>query len=448
MKTNKIIITITVAIVLALLGAGAYILIGGGSQSTAQTDSSQSNEAELGRVTTGDITKTVSSEGTVKASETNPVKTQAAGTVSEIYAGVGAQVQQGDPLYALDTDELARQYEQAKANLTDKMMQAGNTEPSYDEIVVRAPVAGEVKQSAVKYNQDVGEALQTADALLVITDEDGNDVAVDAPGEGTVSQVKSGARVGKTVKAGAELFTVKVPSKAFANSVQEVREAREAVERLEAYMKDPVVYAETGGIVDAVYADVIGTVTQKGTTVMSIQSRSGYELHIKVSQSELESLSLGQEAEVKFGSGEAYGGYVKHINYIADDNGNFQISIALREEDARLADIYPGITGKVSITLEKREDVLRVPVGALKEDSGGEYVMVYTGTPGGLAQYNTASIPMEKRYIERGMTNSLYAEVISGLQKGEEVVIVNTSNSNSFFDMLNSGSGTVQFIGQ
>lgn len=368
--------------------------------------------------------------------------------VSEIYVGVGAQVQQGDPLYALDTEELARQYEQAEASLTDKMMQAGNTKPSYDYIVVRAPVAGVVKQSAVKYNQDVGEALQTADALLVITDEDGNDVAVETPEEGVISRLETGAHAGRTVKAGDELFTVKVPSKAFASRLGELREAREEVERLEACMKDPVVYAEISGIVDQVFTDVVGAVTDKGTAVMSIQSRSGYELRIKVSQSELESLSIGQEAEVTFGSGEAYGGYVKHINYIADDNGNFQISIALREDDDRLADIYPGITGKVSITLEKRENVLRVPVGALKEDSGGEYVMVYTGVPGALAQYETAAIPAEKRYIERGLTNTLYAEVIGGLQKGEEVVIASASGSKNFFDMLNNGGGTVQFIGQ
>lgn len=57
MKTNKIIITVTVIVVLALLGAGAYILLKDSIKSTAQTTSQQSDEVELGRVTTGDIKK-------------------------------------------------------------------------------------------------------------------------------------------------------------------------------------------------------------------------------------------------------------------------------------------------------------------------------------------------------------------------------------------------------
>lgn len=448
MNKKKLIVTITVVIVIAILGTGAYMLVGNGGQSTAaHTNGQQYKTVDIGKVTIGDITKSISGQGSIQTSETQSIKTPVDCKVNQINVGIGSQVKKGDALYSLDQDELNKQYEKAKATLREKMKEAGNTEPSYEYITVRAPAAGTIEQSNVKKKDDITEILKSADSLIVLKDEDGNNIEIDTPTEGIISTVYSSAKVGKTVESGDELFKVKIRSKAFENSVNEVEEAKAEVTLLEKYLKDPTVYAETDGIINEIKNDVLGTASEKGTEVLSIQSQNGYILNIKITQSELESISLGQEAEVSFDSGDTLKGSVKHINYKADDDGNFEISIAIENLGSAENPIYPGVKGKVAIILEKKENVLRVPLEAIKQDGEGEYVMIYTGEDDDLSAYNVADIPMEKRYIKRGITNSLYAEVISGVNEGEKVVVVKTSNNNNMFGDFISGGSSVQMIG-
>lgn len=448
MKKNKLVIIITVVIVIAILGTSAYMLVGNGGQSNAmQINGQQNKTVDIGKVTIGDITKSISGQGAIQTSETQSIKTPVACKVSRINVGTGSQVKKGDALYTLDQDELNKQYEEAKETLREKMKAAGNTAPSYDYITVRAPKAGTIEQSNVKKKGDVSEILESNENLIVLNDTDGNNVQIDIPQEGVISSVKSSSRKGKTVKEGEELFTIKVPSMAFKNSLKEVEEAKAEVALLEKYLKDPTVYAETDGIVGEIKNDVLGAASEKGAEVLSIQSQNGYILNIKITQSELESISLGQEAEVSFDTGDMLKGSVKHINYKADESGNFEISVAIENLGSAENPIYPGVKAKVAIILEKKESVLRVPLEAIKQDGEGEYVMIYTGEDDDLSGYNAADIPMEKRYIERGITNSLYAEVISGVKEGEKVIVIKTSNNDDMFGDFMPGGASVQMIG-
>jgi multidrug efflux pump subunit AcrA (membrane-fusion protein) len=113
----------------------------------------------------------------------------------------------------------------------------------------------------------------------------------------------------------------------------------------------------------------------------------------------------------------------------------------MENSDGMLSNVYPGVTGKVTIELDKKEDVLRVPLEAVKQDNDGEYVMVYTGDSKDIAEYDVSTIPMEKRYIERGATNSLFAEVLSGLRGDEKVVIAKTSADSGALSFLSGNTG-------
>lgn len=448
MKKNKLVIIITVVIVIAILGTGTYMLVGNDGQSNSmQTNGQQNKTVDIEKVTIGDITKSISGQGSIQTSETQSIKTSVACKVSSINVGTGSQVKKGDALYTLDQDELNKQYEEAKATLREKMKEAGNTAPSYDYITIRAPKAVTIEEVNVKKKDDVSDILKSKENLIVLKDRDGNKVEIESPKQGVISSVKSSTRAGKAVKEGEELFTIKVPSKAFTNSLKEVEEAKAEVALLEKYLKDSTVYAEADGIVNEIKNEVIGAVSEKGIEVLSIQSQNGYMLNIKITQSELESISLGQEAKVSFDSGDTLKGSVKHINYKADESGNFEISVAIENLGSAENPIYPGVKAKAAIILEKKENVLRVPLEAIKQDGEGEYVMIYTGEDDDLSGYNAADIPTEKRYIKRGITNSLYAEVISGVKEGEKVIVIKTSNDNGMFGDFMQGGVSIQKMG-
>ena len=90
--------------------------------------------------------------------------------------------------------------------------------------------------------------------------------------------------------------------------------------------------------------------------------------------------------------------------------------------------LKPGMSVEVDIETEKAEDVLLLPVAAVKEDQkGGSYVLV----AGANYSSDSAEADFEKRTVETGITDDVNVEIKSGLTEGELVVTGQASASNS-----------------
>ena len=74
-----------------------------------------------------------------------------------------------------------------------------------------------------------------------------------------------------------------------------------------------------------------------------------------------------------------------------------------------------GSNGDATITADKVDNVLLIPVEAISEDSNGEFV--YVGTE------------RKKTYITSGLSDGAYAEVKTGLSEGNKVLYVKSSTS-------------------
>ena len=108
-------------------------------------------------------------------------------------------------------------------------------------------------------------------------------------------------------------------------------------------------------------------------------------------------------------------------------NVEADVEVTLEDsEQIRNKEVLIGEEAFVSIFIESKQGVLKVPIGAIFADSEGEYVMVFTGSD--IAAFEETQVPTEKRYIERGMVSELYAEILSGVREGEQVIIVISSN--------------------
>ncbi|MBT3320640.1 MAG: HlyD family efflux transporter periplasmic adaptor subunit [Clostridia bacterium] len=444
MKGKKLIVLVTVVLVVAMVAVGVFVVFDLGSGKDVQKkEGAGSDVIEIGQVSTGDVIKSISSNGTIRTNELVSVKTPVRCKVDEVLVQVGAKVDAGDALFSLDKETLDKEYESANQQLRAAMQESGYTKPSYDYISVRAPKAASVQEVNVSKNQMMDEALAENEDTVLMSDEDGQKVELIVPQEGKVYAVY--AKEGKTVKQGDVLFKVKVASTAFAGSVKKVQDAQAKVDLIAQNMDDPFVYCEIDGIVDEINEEMLQGVLEKDSEVLSVQPQSGYTLNIKITQDELSSIFVGMESQIKFESGDIAKGSVAHINYKADENGQFGVSISFSNTADAGNQIYPGIKATASIILEKSENTLRVPLGALKQDEQGYYVMVYVGEDEDISGIDAADIPMEKRYVERGLVNSLYAQVLSGVQDGEKVVIVKTTNSNDMFgDMFGGNMQTIE----
>lgn len=104
------------------------------------------------------------------------------------------------------------------------------------------------------------------------------------------------------------------------------------------------------------------------------------------------------------------------------------ISIALRESDVRIyyANVNiteefellrPGLSAEILIEIESRHDVTRVPVESLRWVANRSYVAVFDR-----ARSEAGQEPWHWQEIKIGLSDSEYAEVISGLTAGDRVV--------------------------
>ncbi len=107
---------------------------------------------------------------------------------------------------------------------------------------------------------------------------------------------------------------------------------------------------------------------------------------------------------------------VSYIAYTSSQNSTGTVYIVqLPIQASSSADLNRyriGMNGDASIVLNKRNNVLAVPLAAIRESNGQNYVKIKTGT-------NKAT----DRAIQLGIQTDTQAEVTSGLNEGDEVVV-------------------------
>jgi len=101
---------------------------------------------------------------------------------------------------------------------------------------------------------------------------------------------------------------------------------------------------------------------------------------------------------------------------------NYAVKIEL---DPTEADLRGGLTATADIIVEKRENVLLIPNGAIKGTRGDYWTEVVI---------DEATMETERRNITIGVQNALFAEVLSGITVGEKVIVEQVrSRSGSLF---------------
>lgn len=192
----------------------------------------------------------------------------------------------------------------------------------------------------------------------------------------------------------------------------------------------------------------VGTMAVQGnnspTVIMRIADLSSKQILAKVDETDIGSVKVGQEATFTVDSytGKTFRAKVSKISQTDTGNSwNIKTSsstssssssstasviyyyVTLDVEDPENM-LLPAMTARVDITTASREGVLSVPLSTLKTDSNGSYVVIVN--PDGT---------QENRYVETGIYDDEYVEILSGLEAGDEIsssyTAQKTSNSNA-----------------
>lgn len=154
-----------------------------------------------------------------------------------------------------------------------------------------------------------------------------------------------------------------------------------------------------------------------------IENTSGLVFNIDVDETDVLSLEAGQSVIIEADAvrNVTYEGVIKKISTVANSSNGIstypvRISI-LNPEDTKL---IPGMNVTAKIEIDSRKNVLVIPAKAVKR---GNKILVVTEkkeTKKGKFEYTTKEV-----VLELGLSNGSYVEVISGLNKGDEILIKN-----------------------
>lgn len=155
---------------------------------------------------------------------------------------------------------------------------------------------------------------------------------------------------------------------------------------------------------------VEGASVQEGTQLMVLESFDNVCVEFQASKYALETLALGQPAEITI-SGHDYTGTVSKINHVAEANSSGTPMVAVRVHiDNPDENIFLGIEAKLKILTASEKGILQVPVEAVNVDSQGQFCYIIEN---GI---------LTKKYVTTGISSETYIQIIDGLTKDQKIV--------------------------
>lgn len=161
----------------------------------------------------------------------------------------------------------------------------------------------------------------------------------------------------------------------------------------------------------------VGVTTRYGQKLFKLPDLSEMEVDVKIHESQIERIKVGQQAEIRINAfaGQMFPGKVKRIGVMASRQRWFNPDIKVYETvvslDSETKRMKPGMSAEVRITCRTIKGVLLVPVTGVHVLNGRDAAIVKTASG------------LEIREVAIGETNDKFVVVTSGLEAGDEVLL-------------------------
>ena len=328
-----------------------------------------------------DIIETVSASGKIQPETEVKISPDVSGEIVSLYVMEGDKVEKGDLLLKIKPDTYQSMLERSQASL--------NTSKSALEKAIAQLSESESNFSRNKILFENGtisrsefEKIEASYKVAVLSVEDG---------EYMVSSAEAS-----------------------------LREAQENLNKTN-------IYAPISGTISRLNIElgerVVGTAQMAGTELLRLANLNLMEVAVEVNENDINSVSLNDTAliEVDAYLGNIYKGIVSEIansanvmGVSADQVTNFEVKVRILDE----VSFRPGMTATVDIQTERAYAVLSLPIQAVttrkdtaNTDDKVECVFAF--------EENTANFIK----VETGIQNDEFIQIISGLEKGQDIII-------------------------
>jgi len=353
-------------------------------------------------VTKDAISRELTMSGEMVAEKEVNVSTKVPGKMSRIYVEVGQEVKKGAALLELENADLRASVEQAKQNL---VIAKANLEKVLNG--ARKQEVGQVNQQVnqakikledAKVNVDRMEKLHEAQAISKQQYEQAL-----SNYQLTESAYQSALEQQSLIEEGADEQTIRV------NKAQ-VDLAEANLKMAEAKLNDTIIRSPINGKVGSIHLDE-GEFIMQGNPVIQVVEDSKMSVLFDVTEKEIGKIKLGDSISIQLPAlnNKSLTGTVTEINLLADKKLKIypmEVTVDNTEREIR-----SGMTAIGIFQLEKKEDVIVIPIDAMFEELGEHFVFV------------TKDGKSVKTKIVTGISNGNLIEVRSGLNVGDRLIV-------------------------
>ena len=333
----------------------------------------------------GDLIMRLESPGEAFTEKMIALKTEVTGTIKSLNVKEGKHVRAGENLVEIDDQEYRLKWERSEA-LRLKYLSDLLLDKQF------APPNKEMDSAAVERIKKAEQDFSKAVSLY---------------GQGMISreQFEKAKRSYETllIESGVKQEEVMAAAKGLTQAEIDAKIAQLELERTK-------IRAPFAGIISDIKVSPQEYISA-GRELFTLVDISQIKVQAKVLESEIGKMKVGYEAALRFSAypGKTFKGHVEAISPIINpEDRTCAVHIAVENPQE---EIKPGMHAEVEIAADIYKDRLLVPQEAVLVRGGRKLVFTVEE---GLAKW---------RYIEVGLENKDYAEVLDGIKEGEMVIV-------------------------
>ena len=386
----------TPAPTLATVGLAAMLAVGLSSCSGGRNEKVEANSQQVVTVGVTNVVKKTLSRQVTLSSELVPfqeidVYAKESGYVQKLDVDYGTHVKEGQVMATLEIPELQAQLQEDQAEIKNATNQVSRSD-------------NELKRYDAQYN-----ALHLEYTRL-------NGVFETQPG--IVAQQEVDDAQGKDLAAASQVDAGKAALEAAQSQLAAAKAKLVHDQTLYDYSK---ITAPFSGVVTERYAN-LGTLVQAGTSsstqampIVRLSEDDLFRLVIPVPESYVRYIHIGDHVDVRVPSlNRTFPGKVARFSVdVREDTRTMHTEVDVQNPQRVL---MPGLYAEAGLGLDQKENVPTVPVQALNQEGNKTTVLVVNRDG-----------ELDDRTVQLGLQTTSDAEIISGLNEGEQIVVSDRS---------------------
>ncbi len=415
----------------------------------------------------GNVKKTVNATGTIQVPTQYSLSFSGSGKVTEIDVKAGDQVKAGQVLAKQDQTDVQNQVTQAQNNLTQAQLKLSQLKAPPSQVsliqgqnsVARAQVNANNAQSALQtlqnYKNDpnsLQDAIAKATGQQQATLQGYLDTStLDAAITQATSAYNSAQDDLNLAKAQLAQTTAGPSSADLQLAQSQVSQAKAALDSAKSALSSTTITAPVDGTIASVNGQVgqspssggsgsNGSSGGSGGFITLLGNSSTMQVVVPVDEADIGSVQVNQTVDMTLDAypDKHFTGSVTQVSPTGSTQSGvttFAVTVSVPADSS----MKPGMSANIAIIVAQKQNVLTVPSMAVNDNGSGQTVS--------LAPADASSRP-QRIQVKIGIDDGNNAEVLSGLQEGDQVVIgVRSQTSSTSQNGNRSGIGAMGGFG-